>query len=186
LSQLRNPNAVALATGCRSSDVAPALNPIFDALQPYRLLTPMCAVATLATVAVECDFRCEDEAGTQDYFLRHYENREDLGNCKRGDGYTFRGRGYLQLTGRHNYTMYGQWLGYDLVAYPEIANDPEVAAKILALYLHNAHLQDFCNGATQDWQRVRRCVNGGLNGWARFKGCVDRLIPLSKEAYDEG
>lgn len=56
---------------------------------------------------------------------------------KRGydGGEDYYGRGYIQLTGLGNYKTYGDALGIDLVNNPDLANDPETAAKIMALYM---------------------------------------------------
>ena len=51
-----------------------------------------------------------------------------------GEGYKFRGRGLVQLTGRENYEHYGKLTGLDLVKNPDLANDPANAAKIAAAY----------------------------------------------------
>jgi len=58
---------------------------------------------------------------------------------KRGydGGEDYYGRGYIQLTGLGNYKTYGDALGIDLVNNPDLANDPEIAAKIMALYMKN-------------------------------------------------
>lgn len=58
-----------------------------------------------------------------------------MGNTSPGDGYKYRGRGYIQLTGKENYERYGKKLGVDLVKYPELANDPAIAINIAAEYL---------------------------------------------------
>jgi putative chitinase len=58
-----------------------------------------------------------------------------LGNTNPGDGYKYRGRGYIQLTGKENYERYGKKLGVDLVNNPELANDPSIAIKIATEYL---------------------------------------------------
>lgn len=50
-----------------------------------------------------------------------------LGNTQKGDGYRFRGRGYVQLTGRDNYARLGQILGYPLVDEPDRVFNPVVA-----------------------------------------------------------
>ncbi|MBC5815595.1 MAG: hypothetical protein GIW97_03545, partial [Candidatus Eremiobacteraeota bacterium] len=59
-----------------------------------------------------------------------YENRADLGNTQRGDGARFKGRGYIQITGRSSYTYWGHRLGVDLIKHPELAARPDIAAKI--------------------------------------------------------
>jgi predicted chitinase len=65
-----------------------------------------------------------------------YGNRADLGNTSPGDGYKYRGRGFIQLTGKDAYKRVGDVIGIDLVNNPELANDPAVAAKIIpAFYL---------------------------------------------------
>jgi putative chitinase len=64
-----------------------------------------------------------------------YDSRKDLGNTGPPDGANFRGRGFVQLTGRANYTQYGAEIGKDLVGNPELANDPLIAAELLARFL---------------------------------------------------
>lgn len=64
-----------------------------------------------------------------------YEGRKNLGNTEVGDGEKYKGRGFIQLTGRDNYTRAGKALGLDLVNHPELAEDPQNAAKIAVWYL---------------------------------------------------
>ena len=63
-----------------------------------------------------------------------YDNRKDLGNKGRPDGVNFKGRGFVQLTGRHNYTNIGSQIGVDLVNNPEKANEPDIAARFLPVF----------------------------------------------------
>lgn len=58
-----------------------------------------------------------------------------MGNDEPGDGYKYRGRGFIQITGKKNYAFYGKQIGVDLVKSPEMANDPIIAAKIAALFV---------------------------------------------------
>ena len=53
-----------------------------------------------------------------------------LGNTKPGDGAKYKGRGYIQLTGKYNYTKAGQALGLPLAEKPQLVEKPEVAAKV--------------------------------------------------------
>jgi putative chitinase len=57
-----------------------------------------------------------------------------MGNAA-DEGYKYRGRGLIQLTGKNNYTDMSKKLGIDLVNNPDLANDPEVAPKIAAQFL---------------------------------------------------
>ncbi|MBS0302654.1 MAG: peptidase C1, partial [Proteobacteria bacterium] len=91
-----------------------------------------------------------------------------LGN-RRGEGAMFRGRGFVQLTGRSNYEVYGKKLGLDLAAAPDLANAPEVAALLLALFLdaHRDAMQACL--AAGDYKGARRLVNGGSHGLVNFE-----------------
>lgn len=102
-----------------------------------------------------------------------YEGRKSLGNTEPGDGPRFKGRGFIQLTGRANYTHFGEKLGVDLVAQPERALDPYLGAKILALYFKERKVIDAARNG--DWSKARRLVNGGDNGMPRFLGLVNSL-----------
>jgi len=61
-----------------------------------------------------------------------------LGNTQPGDGALLRGRGFVQLTGRTAYAQMGEALGVDLLAHPDLAASPEVAAMVLAQCLKQA------------------------------------------------
>jgi predicted chitinase len=58
-----------------------------------------------------------------------------MGNIQPGDAYKYRGRGFIQLTGREAYQRVGEAIGVDLVNNPDLANDPEIAAKIVPAFL---------------------------------------------------
>lgn len=56
-----------------------------------------------------------------------------MGNAP-DEGFKYRGRGLIQLTGKDNYKKYGDIIGVDLVSKPDLANDPEIARKLAVAY----------------------------------------------------
>lgn len=166
------PEQVARATKSPLSAIQKALPAIYAGIQ-NSTPTDNFAIAVLATAAVECNFAPVQEHGAITYFKR-YEGRKDLGNTQPGDGYKFRGRGFVQLTGRANYAKYGKMIGVDLVNSPDEALKPEIATKLLIAYMKDHGCDVWANRG--DWQKVRRLVNGGLNGWPRFHDVVYRLL----------
>ncbi len=103
-----------------------------------------------------------------------YDGRRALGNTQPGDGARFKGRGFVQLTGRDNYTRYGKVLGIDLVGHPDWANAPEVAALLLATFL--ADRADAMREAVAAGRlaQARKLVNGGSHGLERFSDVFAR------------
>lgn len=94
-----------------------------------------------------------------------YEGRSDLGNNQSGDGVRFKGRGYVQVTGRNNYTDWSRRLGIDLVGNPEKAEDPAIAARILVQGMKEGtftgkKLSDYIGNGKTDFNGARRIVNG--------------------------
>ncbi len=97
------------------------------------------------------------EKGGHKYF-RKYD--WILGNEGKADGYKYRGRGYVQLTGKNNYHTAGQNLGIDLVLKPDLALKPAIAAKITVLGMESGW---FTGKKLDDYTRydsMRRIVNG--------------------------
>ena len=60
-----------------------------------------------------------------------------MGN-QANEGFMYRGRGLIQLTGKDNYAKYGKLLGIDLVKNPDLANDPKIAKDIAVAYFNEA------------------------------------------------
>lgn len=156
-------------------------------------------IAALATIACETrSFLPIHEIGGNAYFFRMYDRetkdpkRADvwkaLGNTVPGDGIKYHGRGYIQLTGRANYTEMGKKFGIDLVNNPDLALDPKYAALIFAEFFvthgcdvwaqravnakatsckhcvtprkHLKLLDEACSKCC--WMMVRKKVNGGI------------------------
>jgi len=97
-----------------------------------------------------------------------YDNRHDLGNRGAPDGASYRGRGFVQLTGRLNYVLYGGRLGLPLAEQPELANLPRHAARLLACFIgdHERAIRQAVQD--NDLRTARRLVNGGSHGLEAF------------------
>lgn len=94
-----------------------------------------------------------------------YEGRSDLGNNKPGDGVRYKGRGYVQITGRYNYQKFGRELKISLEQQPLLALDHTTAAAIMFLGMEKGlftgvKLKDYFSVGKQDWVNARRIVNG--------------------------
>lgn len=110
---------------------------ILDAMAGSPLAYTAYALAT-AYLETSHTMKPIEEFGGAAYFFRMYDPRGSrptvaaaLGNNQPGDGVRFHGRGYVQLTGRANYTKAFAKLGVDLVAHPELALGDDVAAKVM-------------------------------------------------------
>jgi putative chitinase len=97
-----------------------------------------------------------------------YDGRSDLGNGPAPDGALFKGRGFVQLTGRANYTFYGGVIGQPLAVQPDLACDPVIAGKILAAFLQAHETRLRAALADNDLASARRLVNGGAHGLGDF------------------
>src|SRR5580698_8167847 len=91
-------------------------------------------------------------------------------NTQPGDGALFKGRGFVQLTGRSNYAKYSQaiGLGDQLIQNPDLANDPAIAAGLLAIFLKDHETAIRAALAAGNLADARKQVNGGTNGLSDF------------------
>lgn len=157
-------------------------------------------VALLATIGVECGtFEPKHEgwylkwstAVSKAYFNKQYSNRHDLGNLGGDDGYNYRGRGFIQLTGRHNYRKYGKKIGVDLENNPELALTPENSTALLVEYAIDHGLDVWAARAYNDkdqfeeefsWRKIRLLVNGGYRHYKEFRQYVEAFKKAAKQA----
>lgn len=91
-----------------------------------------------------------------------------IGNTQPGDGPKFKGRGFIQLTGRFNYKKFGPVVGADLIANPDLGNDPKIAAELLAAFIKGKEQQIRNALAADDLRTARKLVNGGSHGLDDF------------------
>ena len=173
--------------GAKRSDLERDLVPFLKVLVDAGLTSANQLTAIFATIAVETGgfvlARVED--GSDAYFQR-YENRQDLGNNQPGDGPKFKGRGLIQITGRSNYTAAGKAINVDLVASPDLAKDPINSCKIFTWFWTggNGYNKPHKPAEQGDWRGVRKAVNGGTNGWAKFSKAIERAKAVLTKPLD--
>ncbi|MBF0679909.1 MAG: hypothetical protein IR164_13335 [Devosia sp.] len=108
------------------------------------------------------------ERGARSYFDKYEPGTKigkSLGNTNIGDGYRFRGRGYVQITGRFNYRNAGLKMDVDLLSNPDKALDPVIAGMALVRgslegWYTGKKLGDYINASHTDYINARRVING--------------------------
>ena len=105
-----------------------------------------------------------------------YEGRKDLGNTVPGDGFKYRGRGLIQITGRANYAACGEALGLDLLNRPELLEQTQYAALSAAWFWSVNGLNTLADAG--DLKGVTLRINGGLNGQADRQGLYDKALKV--------
>ncbi|MDP3589555.1 MAG: peptidoglycan-binding protein [Methylobacter sp.] len=98
---------------------------------------------------------------------RIYADRMGNGDEASGDGYTFRGRGYIQLTGKSNYASFGKFIDKDTVANPDLVATQYPLASA-GFFFNENNIWTVCDGGSADTviTAVTKKVNGGTNGLA--------------------
>jgi peptidoglycan hydrolase-like protein with peptidoglycan-binding domain/predicted chitinase len=159
------------------SNIKAYLPYVLQALQEEGLTDKKMVLMALATIRAETagfvplsEFKSKYNTSPSGPPYNLYDFRQDLGNNAAGDGDRFKGRGFIQLTGRFNYQKYGKavGLGDELANHPDRANEPAIAAKILAKFLKDkerAIKEALLDGS---FATARRLVNGGRHGLQEF------------------
>lgn len=161
---------------------------VIRGLREFGLTDKPTVLAALATIRAESEgfLPCEEtpsrfNTSPHGHPFDLYDHRRDLGNAGPPDGHAYRGRGFVQLTGRENYRRLGEALGLGrrLVERPDLATESVTAGRALAAFLAARRLplkQALLDG---DLRRARRLVNGGSHGLDRFADAWrrgDRLL----------
>jgi putative chitinase len=175
------PEQLAKATGASPTRAAMFLPIIEQAAPDFGITTPQRMAAFLAQTGHESGgFHWLTELwGKQPTPAQaRYEGRKDLGNFEPGDGFKYRGRGLIQITGRANYVRVSQALATDFVGTPDLLALPEYAVRS-AMWFWQAHgLNEQADKG--DFDRITKIINGGLNGQAERL----RLWSAAKAACD--
>ena len=93
---------------------------------------------------------------------RVYGGRMGNGPPESGDGYKYRGRGLIQLTGKDNYSRFGKMAGVDLTSNPDMAGNLGTAAEIAAAFYKKNVMDKGVDG--NDTKKVTKIINGGSHG----------------------
>lgn len=143
-----------------SPELAQTVQNSLPVLNQFGINTPQRQAAFLGQITHETaglQTLTENSSGKQ------YDGRKDLGNTESGDGPKYKGRGFIQLTGRSNYEKYGNMLGVDLVSNPELAARPDIAIAVAAAYWNDKRLNELADKG--DYQAITKRINGGVNGY---------------------
>jgi putative chitinase len=137
------------------------LEPLNRAMAEFGIDTPARQAAFLAQVGHESgQLRYVRELASG----QAYEGRRDLGNVQPGDGVRYKGRGLIQITGRTNYAACGKALGLDLIAHPELLEEPVNACRSAGWFWSTHQLNALADAGDQE--KICRRINGGTNGLA--------------------
>lgn len=158
-----NPQELSRCTGARIDRATEFLPFVEAAMDEFEINTPKRQAAFLAQIG--------HESGRLKYTIElwgptpaqsRYEGRDDLGNTEQGDGYRFRGRGLIQLTGRANYIEAGDALGVELIESPSLLAEPELACRSAAWFWREHGCNELAD--VGDFRRITLRINGGTNG----------------------
>ena len=157
------PAELAQATGARIDRATEFLPIIEQAAPDFNITTPERMAAFLAQVGHESGgFHWLTELWGPTSTQTRYEGREDLGNTQAGDGFKYRGRGLIQLTGRANYQLASNALATDFIGDPDQLAQPEYAVRSAMWFWQSHGLNELAD--VGQFEHITRIINGGLNG----------------------
>ncbi|WP_443700298.1 glycoside hydrolase family 19 protein [Pseudomonas sp.] len=99
-----------------------------------------------------------------------------MGNGAPGDGWKYRGRGLIQVTGKTNYATCGEALGLDLINQPELLEQPQYAAMSAAWFWSANGLNTLADAG--DLTKITQRINGGTNGMADRQALYDKALKV--------
>lgn len=183
-----SPSLLAAATGCTTMRAALYAAPLAATMDRWSISTPLRRAAFLGQLAhesalfsrVEEDLFYSAKRLTQVFPTRFpdlaaaapfahnpvalankvYGGR--MGNTAPGDGYRYRGRGLIQLTGYDNYKAYGEASCTAVLTYPDLVTEPRYSADSAGWFWHSRGCNSFAD--REDYAGLTRRINGGLTG----------------------
>lgn len=155
-----------VAAGCGATVLRSAqwVAPLQGACDKYEINTPLRLAAFMATVGVESGrLLWTAELWGPTLAQQEYDppsaKAKGLGNTDAGDGFKYRGRGLIQVTGKANYAICGLALNLPLIDHPELLQQPDNAALSAAWFWHNSNLNQWADAG--NFLAVSRAVNLG-------------------------
>ena len=146
----------------KMKSITDALNKTFD---KYQINTPLRICHFLAQVLHESgSFRYSAEIWGNTPAQLGYDTRTDLGNTPEhdGDGYKYRGRGWIQLTGKTNYRMASTEFGQDFLNNPDLLAQEPWDGLAAGWFWNRRKLNEFAD--KDDILTITKKINGGYNG----------------------
>ncbi|WP_395043167.1 glycoside hydrolase family 19 protein [Flavobacterium sp.] len=129
----------------------------------YAINTPLRVAHFLGQLAHEsANFTASVEDITFEKAQKKYQNHKYLGNKLPGDGYKFRGRGLMQLTGRANYEDYKKYSGIDVIANPDLVSQIPISLDVAGWFWTVKKLNPLAD--KNDVLLITKKINGGTNG----------------------
>jgi predicted chitinase len=134
---------------------------LIKAMKAYGIVTPLQRAHFLAQCAHESgEFKWREEFASGSA----YEGRKDLGNTQPGDGVKFKGRGFVQITGRANYKQFSKYCGEDLTINPKNLAT-KYAADTATWFWQTRNLNKYAvDDSLASIKAITRRINGGFNG----------------------
>lgn len=157
-------NATIIAAGCGATVLRAAqwVSSLQAACDKYGINAPLDVAAFLATVGVESGRltllrELWGPTAEQKLYEPPSDKAKALGNTDAGDGFKYRGRGCIQVTGKANYAICGLALNLPLIDHPELLEATDNAALSAGWFWHNNKLRALAG----DFLAVSRAVNLG-------------------------
>ncbi len=157
------PEVLAAALGISLPRAKVWAGPLTETMDRYDIDTPERQAAFLAQIGHESGrLKYTTELWGPTPAQKRYEGRKDLGNTEPGDGFRYRGRGLLQVTGRANYQRASERLCQDFIGHPDLLAEYRWAALSAGDYWHRNRLNPIADSG--DFVTLTRRINGGENG----------------------
>jgi hypothetical protein len=182
---------VVKVTKAPRNNVAQNLPFMLKAMAEKGLISRNQLIGIIATVGVETPFKSVREDISVADATADYDGI--LGNGRgNGDGYKYRGAGYIQLTGKANFEAAERDLKIPIVANPDLAIEPANSAKLFVWFWMGGSGQPSAAKAAErgDWWNVRVTINGinrqtgKPNGWEKFMAMVNAASQVFTQGID--